>query len=236
MAKKILFVQFRTDVSLAHEQICVNEMLPLAGGKLEFVNAIQTDLTTVDLTGVSGIVLGGCGEFYLTREDGIGSWRDQTMTFLDTVLENNIPLFATCFGFQFLALHEGATLIQDLDTAETGTFEIFLLDGAHDDELFKDLPERFWAQLGHKDIVTDLPDHLIPLARSEKVAIQAFRFKGKPVWGTLFHTELNKQRMLERLDLYPDYADEVTETKKSIQETPEAGDILKKFVSMVLCG
>ncbi|MFH1286237.1 MAG: gamma-glutamyl-gamma-aminobutyrate hydrolase family protein [Candidatus Magasanikbacteria bacterium] len=234
MAKKILFVQFRTDVSLAHEQLCVNEMLGLKDGELVFVNAIEIDVTTVDLTDVAGIVLGGCGEFYLTREDGIGSWRDATMRFLDTVLEKNIPLFATCFGFQFLALHEGAIIVQDLDAAETGTFEISLLDGARDDELFKDLPERFWAQLGHKDILTDVPDHLIPLACSEKVAVQAFRFKGKPVWGLLFHAELNKQSMIERLDLYPDYADEIIETKKNLQETPEAGGILKKFVSMVL--
>jgi GMP synthase (glutamine-hydrolysing) len=239
MNKKILFVQFRTDASGPHERECVREMLDVPEDRLAFISAIHDPLPEVVPADVAGVILGGSGEFYLTQDHGKGAWREKTTVFIDLLIENNIPLLGICFGFQFLALSQGAQIVNDPTMAEVGAFDLTLLPEAKEDVLFGDAPKTFLGQLGHKETIVDLPDRLIPLVRSERVACEAFRVAGKPAWGVLFHTELNRDRMCERLDLFPDYAgspEEAAKKKESIKDTPEAAQIKHRFVAFALGG
>lgn len=237
MQNKLLFVQFRTDVSERHEQECVRDVLRLSDDRLVFLNAVTDSFPSFDATAPAGIILGGSGEFFLGQDHGIGSWRDRTFVAIDRILAKHIPLLGICFGFQFFALHQGGRIVRDPHLAEVGSFEITTLPSAAEDPLFSEAPDRYMGQLGHKETMVDLPEHLVPLARSERVECQAFRIAGKRAWGVLFHLELTKERMKERLDLFPNYAaspTEVARIKDAFQETPEANDILRRFVEMAL--
>ncbi len=76
-------------------------------------------------------------------------------------------------------------------------------DGIHD-PLFSEFPPSFWAQLGHKDSATELGPGWRELAYSARSRNQAIRLEDKPVYGTQFHSELNEERLRERLLVYLD--------------------------------
>lgn len=239
----ILILQFRTDQSEAHEQKCFQEQLGaiVAPHSLLFWNAITHPVTSKLLKeDIFGIIMGGSGEFYLGKNDGKDTWLPPTFRFLESILKKNIPLLCLCFGFQILALHEGATIIANPDMEEIGAFPITTLPSAADDPLFSSAPLQFPAHLAHKETVINLPPHLVPLARSDRVEYQVYRMHGKRAWGILFHAELNKKQMTERFFLYLDHGRKdyahagVKETVSQFTDTPEANALLKKFVEVAL--
>jgi len=79
------------------------------------------------------------------------------------------------------------------------------------DPLFEDFPDRFHVQLGHNDRVSELGPGWLDLASSELCPTQAIRLAGKPVYGTQFHSEMDEERLRERIlvflnDYVPDEA------------------------------
>jgi len=71
------------------------------------------------------------------------------------------------------------------------------------------------------------------------VANQAFRFVDRPIYCTQFHPELDLRGLLERVSAYPKYIQKIVgqshdEFAKGCHETPEANDLLKRFVQHVL--
>ena len=233
--KKLLFVQFRTDASREHEQGCVRELLGIHDDRIVFVSAVLESLPDLDDPAIAGVVLGGSGEFFLSEDDGKGTWRDATFAYIDEILMRDIPLLGICFGYQFLAMHQGGHIVRDPALAEVGSFPVVPLPAAADDAIFSNLPEQCMVQLGHKESIVDMPNHLIPLVRSERIDAEVFRIEGKRAWGVLFHLELTKQSMSERLDLFPNYAaspEAVAEIKAAFHDTPEATAMFRRFVDM----
>ncbi|HAZ28248.1 MAG TPA: hypothetical protein DCY48_00515 [Candidatus Magasanikbacteria bacterium] len=240
MKKRILFLQFRTDQSLPHEEMAVREMLENDTTDIIAINAIHEPLPLSLLDAIDGVLLGGSGELYMSDTTQEKPWLPAVDQLFDAILARDIPMLGLCFGFQLIAAHEGARIARDSAMQEIGAFPIEVLPAAKNDSLFSSVTSPFMAHLAHKETNVDLPAHLIPLARSERVACQAFRVEGKQTWGLVFHAELNKQRMSERYLLYlnhgrSDYEgggkDDVLNT---FCDTPEAEKILKNFVA--LCG
>lgn len=230
----ILIVQFRTNATLAHEQQCFLEEYG-DEATLHFVNAITDELAPELLDTPTAVIISGSGEFYLTQGDGKDTWLPKTLRFIGQVLDRDIPLLGICFGFQLLAIQQGGVVERVEAMKETGTLEIQLFPSAYNDELFESLPDNFLGQLGHKDTITKLPKHVIPLAKSEKVPFQAFRVQGKMAWGTLFHPELNRERMRSRLLLSPEYALDQSNIEQALalfRDTPEAAHILHLFIKL----
>lgn len=235
--KQILVIQFRDDVSEAHEQACYSAMLPAHRERIIYRNALRDDLARIPTEDIGAIILGGSGQFYVSNGDGEGAWREHTYAFIDRALAQDIPLLGVCFGFQLLAAHQGARVIRDRAMSQVGSFQTTILPAAINDSLCINLPERFFAQFGHKDTAVDFPDHLIPLAQTERVACAAFHIADKHAWGALFHIELDRERMGERLRLFPHYAEDqnkIEETLSLFQDTPEAASILTRFVDTAL--
>jgi GMP synthase-like glutamine amidotransferase len=232
--KKLLVVQFRTDDSREHEQICFGDCFNKRNLEIEYINCISEELPK-DVSEYAGVVLGGSAEFMLTKGNGKGTWLPKVFTFLDNILATEIPMFTICFGYQILSLHGGAKIVCDENMRETGTYDIFIHDSAKDDALFAKTPSVFRAQFAHKDTIVDYPDHFIPLSYSKLAGNNAYRIKGKNVWGVLFHPELNKARMAERLPLYPEYLMNTTleEALKDFDDTPDAADIFDRFLNVV---
>lgn len=236
--KKIYLIQFRTDQSERHEQQCFRESLAGLNLELTFFNAVKDDPGRLNLAQTAGVILGGSGQFYLSRKDGENDWQPRVFFFLDSVLARDIPLLGICFGFQLLAKHQGAEIRNLPEMAETGTLEMFLLPAVQKDEIFSQLPQNFLAQVGHKDSAVNLPSRMTPLVRSERIPCQAFRVAGQKAWGVLFHPELNCAKMKERLLLFPNYADGIVNLDefavREFKDTPEAEKVLKLFFSAVI--
>lgn len=153
--------------------------------------------------------------------------------------ENNIPILASCFGFQLAAEALGGKVIVDADNMEMGTYEIEIDEQfAKDDPIFKHLPVKFWAVSGHKERAEKLPEGAINFASTPLCPYHAITFKDKPFYAFQFHPEIDKKDFNIRLrrykDRYVESADEVNRILGSIKETENANAILKLFVDEIL--
>ncbi len=235
MLKKILVIQFSLDRTREHAQLCLRESCPEA--ELTFINAVENDVSQINPGVYDGVILGGSGQYYLSNGDGLDSWLAPVFKFLDVVFKKNIPTIGICFGCQILALYQGGKVVGDENLRQVGSLTSYVLSGAITDPIFSNLPEKFLANFGHKDTPINLPDHLVPLTKSDKVSCTAFRVADRKVWGIMFHPELNYERNKERLAMVPHYAGNVEDLNlfidSMVKETPEANTLLAAFVQAV---
>ncbi len=236
--KKIYIIQFRTDASLKHEQDCYVEELEGKNIEPAFINAVAGELPETVPDDAVAIIMGGSGQYYLSEQEIVNKkWIRDTIEFADQVINKEIPLLGVCYGGHLLSYLQGADLTDDETTREVGTFKLTLLPDAARDPLFSRLEHTFKAQLGHKTTPINLPARLARLARSERVACQAFRVGDKPAWAVMFHPELNQERMRTRLNLFPEYVPKgmtLEELLKDFEDTPEAAKLLQLFVDYAI--
>jgi GMP synthase (glutamine-hydrolysing) len=166
---------------------------------------------------------------------------ERALDSLRLVYENAVPTFASCWGFQAMARALGGEVVHDLDRAEIGTHQLWLTKAGQKDPVFGPLGEVFFGQMGHEDIVTQLPPGATWLAYSERVPNQAYCFPDRAIYCTQFHPELNCGDLLERVAHYPEYIRKIAgmepdQFAQMIHETPETEAILKRFVQKVVLG
>jgi GMP synthase (glutamine-hydrolysing) len=191
------------------------------------------------------LLLGGSGHYSVaTRPDSVPGdpdvpvWLNRALGAMREIHAMAKPTFASCWGFQAMARAMGGRCVNNLSNAEVGTIDLNLTDAGFLDPLFSQLPSSFAAQAGHEDHVVDLPADAVLLASSDRVREQAFRFDGLPIYCTQFHPELDRQAMLERVTAYPEYVGRIAripfdEFVNSVQESPEANTLLRRFVRLV---
>lgn len=95
------------------------------------------------------------------------------------------PVLGICAGFQIIAQAYGGT-VKPAKKPEFGAVEL-QVDSA--DDLFDSLPKTFTVWASHNDEVASSP-HFITLAHSKDCAIHAFKHSKLPIYGTLFHPEV----------------------------------------------
>jgi GMP synthase (glutamine-hydrolysing) len=95
------------------------------------------------------------------------------------------PIMGVCAGQQFIGLHFGGKAMPSA-SPEFGKVEIIVDDH---DELFYGLPDRFIAWASHNDEVVDTPGFKV-LAHSNGVSNHAFKSESRPIYGCLFHPEV----------------------------------------------
>jgi len=182
-------------------------------------------------------LIGGAGEFDVSKRNL--PHFDATQQRLREMVDLGWPMFASCFGFQLLVQALGGRIIPDPESAEVGAFELHLTPEARADELFGVLPPVFMAQLGHKERAEFLPPGVINLAASQRVAYEAFRVPGKPIWATQFHPELTREENLLRFQRYLDIysrlftQEEIQQTLASFRPSPETEKLLPRFLSII---
>jgi GMP synthase (glutamine-hydrolysing) len=188
--------------------------------------------TVAQLDEVDVVLLGGSGDYSVAEG---GDWLEVALESMRELYELSKPTFASCWGFQAMARALGGEVITDTRHAELGTVEVQLTDAGRSDPLFGPLGDRFLAPMGHQDCVVRLPPQAECLAFSEKVANQAFRIPGKPIYATQFHPELDRQTLIERVHAYPQYVEKITgetieQFIESCQETVETNQLLGRFL------
>ncbi len=217
--KPFLLLAIRAEDAAADNEY--DSFLALAGleeGGLRRVRLEQRPLGGLDLGDWSGILLGG-GPFNYTDPEELKTPVQRRVEadlhgLLDQVVSADFPFLGACFGIGALGLHQGAVL--DRRFAEpVGTVEVSLTPAGRRDPLLGPLPAAFDAFTGHKEAISQLPDHAVLLASSADCPVQAFRVGGN-VYATQFHPELDVAGLCTRVEVYkhagyfdPDQADEI---------------------------
>lgn len=235
---RLLLIQARLagDPMAEHELECFADGCDLSPRQFRVFNAATDDLGEFDAGDSDGVFIGGSGDFSLV-EGGFG-WHDDFLKLIRGLVSRGIPVFGSCFGFQAIVQALGGELVGDEERSEVGTFRISLTEQAGVDPVFGELPDRFDAQLGHKDSAVELPDELIHLASSEKCEYQAIKVRGQPVVATQFHPELTRDGSLARFRNYlesykkpdQDFDAALSYARKMHRTSPHSSSLLPLFV------
>ena len=191
---------------------------------------------TLSIDSADVVLLGGSGDYSVVQG---GSWLPPALETMRELHRRAKPTFASCWGFQAMARALGGRVITAHSQAEVGTLWLELTPEGEQDPVFGPLGKRFQVQIGHQDIVTELPSGAICLASSDRVENEAFRFDGKPIYCTQFHPELDRAGLIKRIAAYPEYLPltgyETFEAfKAATPETPEIEAVLRRFVREVV--
>ncbi len=153
--------------------------------------------------------------------------------------EQNIPTFASCFGFQVVVEEFGGKVVLDKENMEMGIYQIFLTEDGHNDILFADIPDGFWAISGHKERAFILPEGTDMLAYSELCPYHAFKFPDKPFYAFQFHPEVDRQDLVTRITRYKEryLEDEAALThiiESAVHETTYSNQLVRHFIERIL--
>jgi GMP synthase (glutamine-hydrolysing) len=187
------------DPMIAHERACFARRAELDLSALD-VHAMPDGVPSrMQLASYDAIFFGGSGAYSVFDDV---TWIHDSRALLLEACGLDVPTWASCFGFQSLALALGGRVVHDASRMELGATCMQLTPAGKADPLFSTLPDHFWVQQGHHDHVTDLPESVGLLATGEVVHPQAFRVPGTNVWASQFHPELTADDVAMRLRFY----------------------------------
>jgi GMP synthase (glutamine-hydrolysing) len=235
---RYLLLQVRNpgDPMRAHEVGCFARALQCETDRIRVFDLISGVPTRKVIDSADVVLLGGSGDYSVAEG---GRWLPAALEAMRELHAWNKPTFASCWGFQAMARALGGAVVTDLSRAELGTHALRLTQAGRHDPVFGPLGDVFLAQMGHQDIVVELPKEAVLLASTDRVANQAFCFPGNPIYCTQFHPELRREDLLLRLDAYPQYVEciagtTVEEFIACCRETPECEALLPRFVRHAL--
>ncbi|MFG0335306.1 MAG: type 1 glutamine amidotransferase [Maioricimonas sp. JB049] len=233
-AIRYLLLQVRNpdDPMREHEVNCFARVLRTDVRQIGVFDLLGGPLTAGQLREVDVVLLGGSGHYSVTED---GPWLDQALDSLRVLHAERKPTFASCWGFQAMARAMGGHVVKDLQRAELGTHRLYRTEAARTDPVFAAIPDEFDGQMGHEDMVIELPPNATLLASSERVTNQAYRLDDAPVYCTQFHPELKRVDLLKRIRTYPEYMERIVglpleNFRQMIRESEESEEILRQFV------
>lgn len=172
------------------------------------------------------------------RKKGVYPFVSSGIELIRYCYENNIPTFASCFGFQLAVEALGHKVILDKQSMEMGTYAIYISQQGKQDPLFKDMDTGFIAVSGHQERAASLPDNAILLAYSELCPYHAFTFNDKPFYAFQFHPEVDKHDLIARITRYQDrYLDgdgALQDIIDNCKDTTEANLLIERFIDRIL--
>jgi GMP synthase (glutamine-hydrolysing) len=237
---RFLLLQVRNpdDPMRQHEVEAFARVLECPEQQIDVFDLLSESLTRGRMRNADMLLLGGSGHYSVTDE---GDWLERALDSLRLVHAVRKPTFASCWGFQAMARAMGGRVVKDLDRAEVGTHELFLTTAGQSDPVFAPLGEMFLGQMGHEDIVEELPRNATLLASSKSVTNQAYRFDDAPIFCTQFHPELTRDDLLIRVRAYPEYIERIAglpvdRFTELLQESVESEGILTRFVRQCFGG
>lgn len=229
---RFLLLQIRDgdDPMREQEVRCFARTLGCGTAQIETADLLAGPPAPETLAAARLLLIGGSGDYSVLDD---APWLEATFELLRRIVREGRPLFASCWGFQALARACGGEVVHESARAELGSVWMELTVAGRQDSLFSMLPDTFRGQSGHEDSVVALPPEAVLLAKTDK-AFQALRFRDKPIYGTQFHPELDRDALLERIIRYPVYIKRilgitVEQFAAQLTETTEANAVLRRF-------
>ena len=182
----ILVVQHQTDCPLGW----MGEWLADAGAVLDVRRPHAGDALPADLSGHGGLlVLGGSMGAY---DDATHPWLTQVKQLIRSAAAERVPTLGICLGHQLAAVALGGRVVRNPRGQQIGVLDVGWLPPASEDPLLGPLVAETPAVQWNNDIVAELPDDAVLLARTPSGEVQAARF-APTVWGVQWHPEAGEQ-------------------------------------------
>lgn len=237
---KLLLVSLRDphDPMAEHERSCVGAVCRVDPAEIVVHTALTDPLHASDLHGVDAVFFGGSGAYSILDPH---PWRQDAIDALKRVIDERIPSWASCFGFQGLALALHADVVHDPSRAEMGGVQLQLTDLGAADPLVGMLPRDFWVQSGHQDHVDRLPEGCLQLATGGVGCEQLTKVDGAPFYASQFHPELDVEAIVYRFEFYADHyshGDPEGFARKlaALQSSPDTPEMVKVLQTLVRQG
>lgn len=220
------------DPMARHEHRCFAERSALDPSHLAIHFMAHGDPDREFLLSQDAVFFGGSGAYSVLDDV---DWIRRGLDALVLTVELKVPAWASCFGFQGLAVALGGEVIRDDAQTEMGSTLLRLTEAGRRDPLLGLLPERFWAQEGHHDRVSRIPDGVELLATGDVCYAQAFKVQSAPFWASQFHPELTVACTVDRFRHYGAHyfdgdAEALLAQLSAGAETPEVGSLLANLV------
>lgn len=234
----VLLIQIRENEDVAKEELesfARFSQIPI--NNFSVVDVFKEPNFTIDvLKGIDAVFIGGASEASVLETE--------RYPFVNSIIQNikdclklELPVFASCFGFQAAVLALDGEIKRDTENFEMGTVELQTTEHARLDPIFRDKPQTFYAVSVHQEKATELPKGCELLAYTEQ-CIHAFKVTGKPFWAFQFHPELDTITLTERLRAYQKKYTKDTEQFegiiKNLQPTKESNSLVKSFAKSIL--
>jgi GMP synthase (glutamine-hydrolysing) len=209
----------------------------IAKDQLDILNVFDTPNFGPDVVqGYDALFVGGASEANVLLPDEY-AFVSSAMELLLACIEQNLPVFASCFGYQLAVLALGGEIVHQQQDFEMGTIGINLTAAAKSDPLLAGTPDPFMAVSVHQQKALQCPLGCISLAFTVQCN-HAFRVRDKPFWAFQFHPEVDRKTLVERLTFYKEkytsgdsHLDEVL---KNAVETPESNGLVERFVEWTI--
>lgn len=237
---KILLLQIRDDRETMMEELY--EFVQYSGLREEQFTVLNTfitqDFSEEAIEGHDALFIGGSSDASVLKPEEFVFLADCRLL-LRHCYEKEIPVFASCFGFQLLVQELGGEVVLDAEHMEMGTYAMQLTDAAKEDVLFHDIPNGFHAISGHKERADKLPLNAINLVSTHDCPYHAIKIADKPIYGFQFHPEIDTKDLVARLERYQNLYLEDAETFEKIKrnahpDTAESNALVKKFIERVI--
>ena len=175
-----------------------------------------------------GVIIGGSLSSVYDTDPWIRRLEDTTKRWID----KEIPLLGVCFGHQLIAQALGGKVIRNPSGWEIGTHLLQRHPTAHNDPLFRGLPDSFPVMEAHQDAVIELPPGAECLAKTSHCAIQSFRV-GTSIRAIQFHPEFTPHHIQILFQPYIDFFREqgidCRKIFEDLRPTPESRQIFANF-------
>lgn len=194
------------------------------------------------LSGISGVIFGGSGDFDFDggrkSQDQVKqtSFRllEQLRPLISYIFANDIPTLGICFGHQLIGAYAGAEVVNDECQKKSCSHEVSLLVSPDEYCLCAGVPDKFFAHYGHKDSLDRVPTGATLLMNGgEACKVSALCYQ-KNIYTTQFHPELSLSDMHLRVKATPGYLPEGESVESLFTKENEANTILKNFGQLVL--
>ena len=235
---RILLMQIREDAQVAAEELdSFARHAELSHAQIDVLDVFKTpEFNSEIMQGYDALWVGGASDANVLKPQKY-SFIASAKQLLLFCCEQDIPVFASCFGFQLAVLALGGEIIDSSDEFEMGCIPIRLSLAAKNDPLLHDTPNNFLAVSVHKQKAIELPDACELLAFTEQ-CLHIIKVENKRFWAFQFHPEVDREILIERLTIYKEQYTDSTEHLDSIladaKETPESNILMKKFVDRIL--
>ncbi len=237
---KILLLQIRDDKETMLEELYeFVQFSKLHEEQFTVLNTFITPHFDIDaILGHDALFVGGSSDASVLAPDEFIFTRD-CQRLIRHCYEYNIPVFASCYGFQLAVQELGGQVIIDKENMEMGTYQIALTDAAKDDPLLHDIPSPFWAVSGHKERALHIPEDAVLLAYSHACPYHAIKFIDKPFYGFQFHPEMDTKDLIARVSRYQERYLQDAEALEYIKQSAypdisEANSLIAKFVDRIM--